>query len=553
MYDIFYVSKNEGDADDWRKIKSKYPAAQRISNVKSFEDLKTKSFTKMFWVIWDDLDLDDSFDLTEYRATKWDDIYVHVFKNGDYFDGVCLFPKSITISQREFHHRFFVNKKEIDIKISRPKNYKVYSPKNYDDYKKINDEMFWLVWPEVQIIDCTVMDLYFSHHNSYDRRENHVFKNLCNDKESFISGVILCSKYKPLSRREFEKQYAVDKKEHDKIASRYRYPVFTFNDYDQYLETTKKIDHKMFWGIWPEIEILDSKIFDFYFDPYDGIFDYDRKENHMFMHQFNGKEIFANGLVLFSKEKTIGKREFNYRFLVEKKEQPIVASKHQLYDVIFISYNEPNAEENYQDLLKKCPRAKRVHGVKGIHQAHIKAAEISSTDMIWIVDGDALVVDDFDFNYCVTNYERHTVHVWRSRNPINDLEYGYGGVKLLPREMTLNMDTDSTDMTTSIGEYFKAVDQVSNITAFNTDPFNTWKSAFRECVKLSSKVINKQNDTETEERLLTWTTVGNDKLYGDYAIKGAIEGRHFGTINKSNPEMLKKINDFDWLREQFNG
>jgi phosphoribosylpyrophosphate synthetase len=34
---------------------------------------------------------------------------------------------------------------------------------------------------------------------------------------------------------------------------------------------------------------------------------------------------------------------------------------------------------------------------------------------------------------------------------------------------------------------------VSNITAFNTDPYSTWKSAFRECVKLSSKIIDRQD------------------------------------------------------------
>ena len=34
-------------------------------------------------------------------------------------------------------------------------------------------------------------------------------------------------------------------------------------------------------------------------------------------------------------------------------------------DFVFISYKEPNCEENYADLLNKVPWAKRVHGVKG--------------------------------------------------------------------------------------------------------------------------------------------------------------------------------------------
>ena len=34
-------------------------------------------------------------------------------------------------------------------------------------------------------------------------------------------------------------------------------------------------------------------------------------------------------------------------------------------DVIFISYDEPNAEKHWQMLKDKCPRAKRVNKVKG--------------------------------------------------------------------------------------------------------------------------------------------------------------------------------------------
>ena len=35
------------------------------------------------------------------------------------------------------------------------------------------------------------------------------------------------------------------------------------------------------------------------------------------------------------------------------------------YDIIYLSYDEPNAEKNYADLLSKVPWAKRVHGVEG--------------------------------------------------------------------------------------------------------------------------------------------------------------------------------------------
>ena len=552
MYDIFYVSKTAGNDSDWEYIKSKYPLAHRLTNIRSFDDIKINSFTKMFWVIWDDIHLIDTFDLLEYKPTKWDDMYVHVFKNGEHHDGVCLFPKALNISQREFYHRFFTGKKEIDILASVPKKYNVYSPSNYDEYLSIDDEMFWLVWPEVEIIDESVLKLYFSHHNTYDRRENHIFKNTCNNDESYMSGVILCSKYKQISSREFEKQYVIDKKEHDIIASRFRYPTYVIHSYEQYLEILRNLKNKMFWGIWPEIEIIDTKIFDFYFDPNNGTYDHDRKENHTFKHLFNNTEIYINGVVLFSKEKQISQREFVHRFLINKKEHDRIVSKHRLYDVVFISYNESNADENYNKLLNRCPRAKRVHGVEGIHQAHIEAASICNTDMIWIVDGDAIIEDSFDFDIVMSSYDINCVHVWRSRNPINGLEYGNGGVKLLPRKLTLDMDKTTPDMTTSISKKFKVMSTVSNINSFNTDEFTTWRSAFRECCKLASRVIKRQYEDETQQRLDIWCSVGKDKQYGDFAIMGAKMGRQYGLDNKNNPEALQKINDFKWLRNMFN-
>ena len=224
-----------------------------------------------------------------------------------------------------------------------------------------------------------------------------------------------------------------------------------------------------------------------------------------------------------------------------------------MYDIVFISYKEPNAEENFSNLYERFntvtmfgDRVKRVKDVKGIHNAHVAAANKVSTSYFYIVDGDAVIVDDFNFDY--TTDDEDFVHVYRSINPINDLVYGYGGVKLFPTNLTKNMDTTTTDMTTSISKNFKIINEVANITAFNTDPFNTWKSAFRECAKLSSKTIRRQKNEETESRLKTWTTVGHDRPFGDYAMAGATAGMEFGLSRGSD---LGLINDFEWLRKKF--
>ncbi len=220
-----------------------------------------------------------------------------------------------------------------------------------------------------------------------------------------------------------------------------------------------------------------------------------------------------------------------------------------MYDIVFISYNELNAEENYNRLSSRfsSPIFKRITGVAGIHNAHIAASKKAMTKMFWVVDGDAQVLDTFNFDYQVPNNELDYVHVWRSQNPVNGLVSGNGGVKLLPRKLTMNMNTGHMDMTTSISTLFKPMPEIANITAFNTDPFSTWRSAFRECVKLASSSIERQNDVETQQRLDTWCTLNEGVPYGFYAYTGALAGRHYGQKNASNKEALSKINDFTWL------
>ena len=213
-----------------------------------------------------------------------------------------------------------------------------------------------------------------------------------------------------------------------------------------------------------------------------------------------------------------------------------------MYDIVFISYDEINADDNYARLKERFPLAKRVHGVDGIHNAHIAAAKKAFTKMFWVVDADAIILDDFNFDYEVTKWDLDVVHVWRSRNPVNGLEYGYGGVKLFPKILTINMRTDTVDMTTTISSKFKAMPTVSNITAFNTDPFTTWRSAFRECCKLV--LINNE---ESLVRLDRWCTIGSDLN----AINGAKAGKIYGEKNSSDMEALAKINDFTWLKDQW--
>ena len=221
------------------------------------------------------------------------------------------------------------------------------------------------------------------------------------------------------------------------------------------------------------------------------------------------------------------------------------------YDVIMISFYEDFADESYRKLIKKAPHAKRVINVKGIFEAHKRAAEIATTPMFYVVDADAVLEENFNFSFMPRKADYHKVYVWRSKNPINDLIYGYGGVKLFPREAILNASEYKIDFTTSVSGHFVPIAEISNTTMINIDPYTAWKSAFRECVKLSSKIIHGQLDRESEQWLDAWCSIGKERKNGTYAIQGANEGKRFGAMNSRNPEQLKKINDYDWLRHRW--
>jgi len=220
-------------------------------------------------------------------------------------------------------------------------------------------------------------------------------------------------------------------------------------------------------------------------------------------------------------------------------------------DIVFISFDESNADDSYAKLKDRFPLAKRSHGVKGILEAHKAAARKAESHMFFVVDADAEIEPSFNFDYKPNGYNEDSTHVWYSRNPVNDLIYGYGGVKLFPRQMVLEYSGAPIDFTTTVSPHFKVMPEVSNVTKFNVDPFSAWRSGFRECTKLSAKLISNGVDVETEERLAIWCEKGHDREFGDFAIAGAKAGVMFGTSHKNQPDMLGLINNYAWLESKF--
>jgi hypothetical protein len=153
-----------------------------------------------------------------------------------------------------------------------------------------------------------------------------------------------------------------------------------------------------------------------------------------------------------------------------------------MFDVFFISFEERLAEQHWEIVRARSPYAKWIANVQGIRKAHYKAAQQSKTEYFWVVDADSELVDDFNFELKI-NRRQTASYFFHSRNPVNGLEYGHGGIKLLHKFSVLKTPEDYFDFTTSITEINTVIPIVASVNRFNETAFSTWRTAFRETVK----------------------------------------------------------------------
>lgn len=232
-----------------------------------------------------------------------------------------------------------------------------------------------------------------------------------------------------------------------------------------------------------------------------------------------------------------------------------VSNNKKSFDIVFLSYQEESCESNWEHLKVLAPLAKRVHGVSGILKAHKEAALVSETDFFFLVDGDNYVYRDFSFQPPFEDLDDGSIYVWRAKNPVNDLVYGYGGVKLYPKKLLLSegleAGTVKGDLATNLTKKYVVVEELASETRFNGSPLEAWRGAFRECVKLQLNVLNKRGHLQSSERLHIWTSKANQVPFREEVLRGARDGKSFANLIFRGNEEIKKINDFNWLNQKF--
>jgi hypothetical protein len=232
---------------------------------------------------------------------------------------------------------------------------------------------------------------------------------------------------------------------------------------------------------------------------------------------------------------------------------PYIAKSNKLstsrpLDIVFLSNGETGADENYEHLLnvtKGLPnRVVRVDGINGRVQAYHAAAEASNTPWMFTVFAKLRINSKFDFSWQPDRLQVPKHYIFYASNPVNGLVYGHQAMIAYNKQITLGNIGKGLDFT--LDSEHEVVELNSGVARYNTDEFSTWRTSFREAIKLRL-----DDSSVSRERLKTWSTVGLGD-FAQYSIQGAQHAVEYVESVNSDLDKLRLSYDWPWLKEYFN-
>jgi len=216
-------------------------------------------------------------------------------------------------------------------------------------------------------------------------------------------------------------------------------------------------------------------------------------------------------------------------------------------DIVFLSNGESCADEHYEHLLSVTKNLKnrvtRVDGVNGRAQAYHAALEASNTPWAFTIFAKLKINPEFNFDFQPDRLQLPKHYIFYAKNPVNNLVYGHQAAILYNKRLVLNNTGKGLDFT--LDDEHEVVPVLSGTAYYNTDAFSTWRTSFREALKLKAN-----SDKESVERLDIWLTVANGN-YSEYSLKGAEDAVEYYNEVAGDFNKLKLSYEWQWLRERF--
>ncbi len=225
----------------------------------------------------------------------------------------------------------------------------------------------------------------------------------------------------------------------------------------------------------------------------------------------------------------------------------------QPLDIVYISNGEPNEQEYWEHLNFKTTanfNIGRLHWVKGINgrnAAYKEAARLSQTPWFFAVFAKLRVDPNFNFTWQPDYFQSPKHYIFHALNPVNGLEYGHQAMIAYNKQLTLNAVDTGLDFTLSAAH--EVVPIRSGVAEFNQDPWMTWRTAFREVIKLKHFSVTEPT-VETDYRLKKWLTVAQGQ-YADNCIQGANDAVEYYNSVNGDFDKLKLSYEWAWLKQYF--
>jgi len=212
-------------------------------------------------------------------------------------------------------------------------------------------------------------------------------------------------------------------------------------------------------------------------------------------------------------------------------------------DIVFISYDEPSAEQRYNKLKERFPRAKWCKGIMGQTLAYITAASMSDTDYFFAVFPKNELSEDFDFSFQPDRLRNPCHYIFDCYIPSIDLRYGWGGVILYNKDLVYKTTKPDLDFTMSQAHH--SVPLLSAISNCNETPLLAYRSSFREVIKL----LQMKPTVESQYRLKKWLALGTG-VNAEWLHRGAVAGKaHYETYKDDYTKLMYSY-DYEWIKDK---
>ena len=491
-------------------------------------DHHAESTTEWYWLTSNENDYTD-FDFTWHPETAQRK-FVHVF--GDQFSetsGTYLINKALDPNdcRQQFHENKVVRKTTGTIHrcsnmMPNDEGTRLFS-NLFNFIKRIaNNSDEKNIWVTASVVDDTNFD-YKWHPADWESKYIHVFHNK-QTEYGYVMWVPLTEFKKQMDQlQKFEWFDTI--KYHEIKLDYYNLPV---NLYDLKDTAAKKIKNHNFTHHYEWFVQSEQELPNFYPGRWDDV----------------NIEVFGNSIMCVPREAKSFVLDQVYDYpSINRNIGAEVKSKFPIY---FFSYHEKNADENYQKLIDRGYEVIRVDGIEGQVNAFKHAAAECDSPYFWAVFAKSEVVESFNFDYEPDRMAEAKFYNFDSIIPINGLRYGAYGLCLYHCKLITEATQWGADFTTSFP--FEFVPTLSTNANFNKSAYMTWRTAFKECAKLSNGYIKMTDEKTNTKRLDIWCNKAEGD-FADYCLQGANQGRQFG--KDADDSTMIQLLDENFLQQRF--